>query len=277
MQENSVKIYPGIRQSLVIVFIAILSMLLSLPVNYLLKDLLSKEVLFLIVYLMIMGTAFGVVWLIRKKVSGQTSFSFRTGGSRLVGLSLLVTIVTLFGVTIPLSHFTMQLIPVPDFFMEMLKSMGERHWANFLAIVIAAPVLEEFVFRGIMLDGLLKKYSPATAIFVSSFFFALIHLNPWQFVTAMILGILIGWVYYHTRSLSLAILIHMANNLIVTLPEYISPTQDAWEGDMSLVDFYGGWIPLTIITGISLVILVVGLVLMNREFFRLKSTGILKT
>lgn len=229
-----------------------------------LKDLLETEVLFLIEYLAIMGAAFGIVWFIRKKITGQTSFRFRTGGSRLVGLSLLVTIVTLFGVTIPLSHFTMQLIPVPDFFKKIFESLGDmNHWANVLTGVLVAPVLEELIFRGIMLDGLLKKYSPATAIFVSSFFFALIHLNPWQFVTAMIVGILIGWVYYHTRSLSLAILMHLANNLVVTLLGFIFPNQDAWKGDLSLVDFYGGWVPLTIITGTSLVILVVGLVLMN--------------
>ncbi len=253
-------------------------MLMALPVNYLLKDLLETEVLFLVEYLVIMGTAFGIVWFIRNKSTGQTGFSFRTGSSRLVALSLLVAIVTLVGVVLPLSHFTLQLIPMPDFFKKIFETLGDmNHWANVLVIVIAAPVMEELIFRGIMLDGLLKKYSPATAIFVSSFFFALIHLNPWQFVTAMIVGIVIGWVYWHTRSLSLAILMHLANNLFVTVLEFISPSQDAWEGDLSLVDLYGGWIPFAGITGISLVMLGVGLLMMNREFFRLKIAGILKT
>lgn len=152
--------------------------------------------------------------------------------------------------------------------------MGDmNHWANLLAVVIAAPVLEELIFRGIMLDGLLKKYSPFTAILVSSFFFALIHLNPWQFVTAMIVGMVIGWVYYHTRSLSLAILMHMVNNLFVTLLEFIYPSQDVWEGELSVVEFFGGWVPLAIITGVSLMVLGAGLFIMKREFASLKSEG----
>ncbi len=274
MQEDSVKIYPGITQSLGIAGIVILAMLVSFPVSYFLKDLLRKEVLFLVEYVVIMGTAFGIVWFLRKKFTGQTSFKLKTGSPRLIALSLLVAIATLVGVVIHLSYLTTQIIPMPDFFKEVLERLGDiRHWANVLAIVIAAPVLEELIFRGIMLDGLLKKYSPATAIFVSSFFFALIHLNPWQFVTAMIIGILIGWVYYHTRSLSLAILIHLANNLFVTLLEFIYPSQDVWEGELSVVEFFGGWVPLVFIAGTSLMVLAAGLVLMKREFVNLKSAG----
>ncbi len=274
MQEDSVKVYPGISQSLAIAVIVIFSSVLILPVNFFLKDVFVKEVNFFVGYLVSMGGAFAIVWFIRKNITGQAGFNLKTGSSRLVGLSLLAAIATLMGVVIPLSHFTTQIIPIPDFFKEVLKSMGEmRHWANVLAVVIAAPVLEELIFRGVMLDGLLKKYSPATAIFVSSFFFALIHLNPWQFVTAMIIGILIGWVYYHTRSLSLAIVMHMANNLFVTLLEFIYPSQDIWEGESSVVEFLGGWVPFATIIGISLVVLAVGLFLMKREFATLKSAG----
>lgn len=46
-------------------------------------------------------------------------------------------------------------------------------------MVIAAPVLEELIFRGMMLEGLLKKYSPVTSIIISSILFGVAHLNPW--------------------------------------------------------------------------------------------------
>src|SRR5690606_30966839 len=92
-------------------------------------------------------------------------------------------------------------------------------------IVIAAPILEEVIMRGIILDGLLKRYSPVRSILFSSFLFGLLHLNPWQMVSAMVIGIFAGWVYYRTRSLALPILIHATNNLSAFSMGYIM--QDA--------------------------------------------------
>jgi len=59
------------------------------------------------------------------------------------------------GVTIPIASS----IPMPDFvekmFMEVFGNMGV--WSVFTAVIMA-PILEELIFRGVILDGLLKKY-----------------------------------------------------------------------------------------------------------------------
>ena len=70
-----------------------------------------------------------------------------------------------------------------DFFREMMREMvlemaSDQGLLMFIALVIAAPILEELIFRGIMLDGLLRIYSPTKAVIVSSLLFGLIHLNP---------------------------------------------------------------------------------------------------
>lgn len=103
-------------------------------------------------------------------------------------------------------------IPMPGILMEMFKEMLQPNIWGFLTVVVAAPILEELLMRGIVLDGLLRNYSPWKAIIWSSVFFGVIHLNPWQFITAMIAGIAIGYLYWKTKSLFLCMFIHALNN-----------------------------------------------------------------
>ena len=76
----------------------------------------------------------------------------------------------------------------------------------FVQTVIIAPVFEETIYRGIILNGMLKKYSPKKAIIVSSLIFGLIHLNLPQGLNAFVLGLIIATVYYYTRSLYICML-----------------------------------------------------------------------
>ncbi|WP_315970309.1 CPBP family intramembrane glutamic endopeptidase [Clostridium botulinum] len=82
----------------------------------------------------------------------------------------------------------------------------------FILQIIIAPIFEEIVLRGIILEGFLNKYKPITSIIVSSVIFGLWHGNIPQFITATILGILVGIIYYKTRSTVLCIVSHILNN-----------------------------------------------------------------
>lgn len=109
-----------------------------------------------------------------------------------------------------------QLIPIPEMFKEQLDFLqGDLNIFHFLTIVLAAAFFEESIFRGIILDGFLRKYQPQKAILYSAFLFALMHMNPAQFPHTMLLGIVIGWLYYRTQSIWPCIWIHMVNNGLV--------------------------------------------------------------
>jgi uncharacterized protein len=128
-------------------------------------------------------------------------------------------IVFLFAVLIILSMeiimepFT-SLIPMPVWIQKLFEDMLSHDIFTFLMVVIAAPFLEELVFRGVLLDGLLKRYSPQKAIIWSSLFFGLVHMNPWQFIGAFLASLVLGWVYWKTKSLWPGIVMHMVNNLL---------------------------------------------------------------
>ncbi|EKS4343741.1 CPBP family intramembrane metalloprotease [Clostridium botulinum] len=82
----------------------------------------------------------------------------------------------------------------------------------FILEVIIAPIFEEIVFRGIILEGLLNKYKPITSIIVSSVVFALCHIYIPQIINAIIFGILLGIIYYKTKSVVLCMVSHMLTN-----------------------------------------------------------------
>ncbi len=63
-----------------------------------------------------------------------------------------------------------------------------------------------------MLRGMLKAVKPWQAIALSAFLFAVIHGNLSQGVVAFIIGVLLGWVYYRTGSILLAMMVHFIVN-----------------------------------------------------------------
>lgn len=126
-------------------------------------------------------------------------------------LLVLLTVVATVASMIIIEPLT-QLFPMPDALREVYREMLTNTFWTSMAVAVAAPLIEEFLLRGIMLRGMLKHTSPINAIHYSAFFFALIHMNLSQAVGAFIFGLFIGWVYYKTGSLWMAILVHFINN-----------------------------------------------------------------
>ena len=80
---------------------------------------------------------------------------------------------------------------------------------------IMAPFFEELLYRGIILNGLINRYSRKKAIIYSALIFGIAHLNFPQGINAFLLGLIIGTVYYYTRSIYLCMIMHFANNFLV--------------------------------------------------------------
>ncbi len=108
--------------------------------------------------------------------------------------------------------------PLYDIYTELLQSIAEDSVALIIMTVILAPILEEILFRGILMRGLINnKMDPKIAIILAALIFGLVHFNPWQFVGAFLLGLVLGLVYYKTKSLLMPILLHAFNNLVSAL------------------------------------------------------------
>ncbi|HUP00455.1 MAG TPA: CPBP family intramembrane glutamic endopeptidase [Gemmatimonadota bacterium] len=111
-----------------------------------------------------------------------------------------------------------RIVPVPEMFESMLRDLLEMSGtgdmiATLLIAVVIAPTLEEALFRGVLLQGLARRYGPHTASFWTAVFFALFHLyNPWQILPTFFLGLILAWVVLATRTLVAAIIVHSVFN-----------------------------------------------------------------
>ncbi len=226
MSDNNSKNYLSIGESIGLVAIAIAITLILSPIIFL-KSFIGIEAATFIFYLLSMGLSFWIIFSIWKDKSEDYSFNLKIPKGVVIPVILLGVISIQLSLTIPISS----LIPMSDEFAELFKqSIGNpSNIFAFTTIVILAPGVEELIFRGVILTGRLKRYSPVTAIIVSSILFGAVHLNPWQFISASILGMFIGWVYYRTQSISLAIIIHGFNNLTATVIEIIGFDQTNYE------------------------------------------------
>lgn len=80
-----------------------------------------------------------------------------------------------------------------------------------LSVVVIPPIVEEMMFRGVVLQSL-RRYGDGFAVVVSAIFFGLYHGNPIQMVFAFLSGLALGYVVIRTGSLLPSILIHCINN-----------------------------------------------------------------
>ena len=96
----------------------------------------------------------------------------------------------------------------------------------FISSCIMAPFFEEILYRGILLNGLLKKYSYKKAIIYSALIFGIAHMNLPQGINAFLLGVIIGLAYYYTRSIYVCMGMHFANNFLVNFVVY--PESRLW-------------------------------------------------
>ncbi|WP_289054063.1 CPBP family intramembrane glutamic endopeptidase [Carboxylicivirga marina] len=258
---NMTKSYPSLAQSWGLTGIVIGCMLVFTPLNMVLLPIIGKEYAMMVYYIVMMAAAFVMGHFIRKNETNLRGYNCKIESPQLLPFIILAAIGLLIGIVSPVGN----LIPMPDMFKKLFKELAEMNgFGAFVTMVIAAPLFEEIIFRGIILDGMLKKYSARKAIFWSAFLFAFVHLNPWQFVTGMVIGGFIGWVYYHTRSLSISIIIHAAVNACGFSLRFIVDEEAML--DQSLVESYGGRTNMILITGSAILIAAVCLFYLHRHF-----------
>ncbi len=98
---------------------------------------------------------------------------------------------------------------------ESVEGVGEGNIVIATIGIVALPaVVEELVFRGVLLERFTVKWRVGAAVVVSAVLFGILHADP---VGAGIFGVVTGLLYLRTGSLWPGILIHAANNLVALI------------------------------------------------------------
>mgnify|MGYP000023196258 FL=1 len=84
-----------------------------------------------------------------------------------------------------------------------------------LAIAVVPAIVEELYFRG-TLQKTITEWSgkPFVAIVITAILFSAFHFSYFGFLSRMSLGIVLGLIYYYTKTIWLPILMHFINNAI---------------------------------------------------------------
>lgn len=105
---------------------------------------------------------------------------------------------------------------------EMLKSapalQGGRLWIVALAVV-AAPLCEEFIFRGLIYGGLRRSMNAAQAMLMSAAIFAVVH-PPLSMLPVFVLGLCTAWTYERGKTLLAPMLVHAIYNGMVLSTQF---------------------------------------------------------
>lgn len=148
-------------------------------------------------------------------------------------------LITLMGYTIDMSAYESEINGVHSILLL------------FISTAVVPALVEEYLFRGVMLKNLLP-YGKTVAVVVSALLFSLMHQNFLQFLYAFGAGIVLGVVFLKTGSIWCGVLIHFVNNFLSVLNEafaYYLSEEAANKADyllMTIVIFIG-LISLTLI------------------------------
>lgn len=103
-------------------------------------------------------------------------------------------------------------------FANIQESGSGLGMTGFLVLaLISGPVMEEVIFRGYLQSALARRMPGWGAITIASLIFMAGHGPTVLWPMYFIYSVAWGWVFMRTRSLKMAILIHMLSNLFYTV------------------------------------------------------------
>lgn len=109
---------------------------------------------------------------------------------------------------------------------------------NVLVIAIIAPVIEEILFRGFLLNRWRQKYGVKRAILFSSLIFAFVHID---ILGGIVFSTVLSLIYLKTQSLIGPILVHIANNSIAVVLVVVEGAMQGGLAESPLEEFQAYW------------------------------------
>ncbi len=87
-------------------------------------------------------------------------------------------------------------------------------------VVVLGPFVEELAFRGVVLRAAAARWGRWPAILGAAAMFAVYHITAWTVVPHFVLGVVLGWLAWHRRSLWSAAPVHSLSNGLLVAAAY---------------------------------------------------------
>ena len=171
--------------------------------------------------LVLWGPFIGVLlWTSKRHGSGNVvkdfSLSFRARDLWGVPLGIASQLLLVVAVTLPFQWLFPSLFNSEAVEKRANDLFDAAHgaWIVLLVVivVVCAPVVEELVYRAFIQHNLGVAYGARIAVFISSFWFAAVHLQLAEFPGLFAFALVLGICFARTKRLGLSIVTHVAFN-----------------------------------------------------------------
>lgn len=158
---------------------------------------------------------------INYKVASKINFNI---GWKNAALCVLIAVIGVFGINPLISSIDGFLVDIGYNLAGSLPlPMDNFGWLILNIILLAGvpAILEELIFRGVILNGY-KKLGAVPAMVITSLLFALIHGSVQQFVFPFLFGLILSFAALKTGTVLAPIIIHFVNNALVVILNYVN-------------------------------------------------------
>lgn len=155
------------------------------------------------------------------KVASKINFNI---GWKNALLCVLIAVIGVFGINPLISSIDGFLVDIGYNLAGSLPlPMDNFGWLILNIILLAGvpAILEELIFRGVILNGY-KKLGAVPAMVITSLLFALIHGSVQQFVFPFLFGLILSFAALKTGTVLAPIIIHFVNNALVVILNYVN-------------------------------------------------------
>jgi membrane protease YdiL (CAAX protease family) len=211
----------------------------------------DSDVLYIIYFSIITLSLLGLYFIYNKaaKIDFKKSslIKFKFGWLNLV-VCIFIALITIFGFN-SLINFFSYIMQTWGYSPDASLPLPLNNWwwlvLNLFVLAVLPAVCEEFIYRGIILNGF-RKFGNVSAVVISALLFALAHGSAMQFIYQFILGIILGFVVVKTGSLIAGMVVHFVNNATVIIFNFINSSQ----GSASELNFTSTTIALAFVFAI---------------------------
>lgn len=225
------KIYPNtIFQAIALLLLGLIPVVPIIGLNQYFNFLRNPELESSVIYLCLCISIILISAFINRKREIKTEIDLKLKQRGLLPLMILCVIAFKIGINAPINKILESVFDIKTSTTNPFNSLIFT-----IGILIVAPIMEELIFRGIILKGFCTNYPPSKAIIISAIIFGFVHGKPLQIWGAIIIGLFLGYIYYKTQSIGITIVLHFSANLSAILTTYLTNKF----GNNSITNMYG--------------------------------------
>jgi CAAX protease family protein len=163
-----------------------------------------------------------VIWIARAKAKDYLAMTWPSRQEVAIGLASLVILLP----ALDALAFVLGQPIIPSFVIDIYKSAQSTGSLPllWLAIVVAAPVAEEVIFRGFIFRGWVRSTQrPMLGILVVTVLFTIIHIqyNWFGLLQVFMIGLLLTWTRWRSGSTLLPMVMHVIANFYAMMQAFV--------------------------------------------------------